>query len=595
MHNGKYRSPVRDSSAGLDTVSNGRDMEGTAMKHHIVELLSTALGEHLAADEIARLIEVPPLESLGDFAFPCFPLARSFRKSPAAIAVELRAKMIKPPYIDRIEAVSGYLNFFIDIRTMAREVFVASSREDFGRLSLARRVVVEYASPNTNKPLHLGHLRNIAIGESVARLLSFCGNTVIRCSINNDRGVHICKSMLAYAMLGAGETPESVGKKSDHFVGDYYVLFNKKAREDESWNERAQEFLRRWEAGDPATVALWKKMNAWALDGFEATYRLFGVAFDKEYFESRIYKSGKEIVADGLARGIFYKREDGAVCADLGETGSGEKVLLRPDGTSVYIVQDLHLAVLKDEEYRYDLSLYVVGNEQEYHFTVLKELLAKLGYPIAGRIMHLSYGMVELPEGKMKSREGTVVDADDLIAETQGLARDELRVRYTLSEDIIDGRSLKIALAAIKYQLLKVDIAKTMVFDPKKAIAFEGDTGPYLLYSYARASSILRKAAGMGEEGNVTSEIGKLDAHEIRLVKKIQAFPDAVEGAYARISPTTIAVYAFELAQCFNEFYHSCPVIGSGAEWFRLTLVKSFQAVLKKCIWLLGFEEIEEM
>jgi arginyl-tRNA synthetase len=454
---------------------------------------------------------------------------------------------------------------------------------------------VEYASPNTNKPLHLGHLRNIAIGESVARLLSFCGNTVIRCSINNDRGVHICKSMLAYAMLGAGETPESVGKKSDHFVGDYYVLFNRNARNDESWNERAQEFLRRWEAGDPVTVALWKKMNAWALDGFEATYRLFGVAFDKEYFESRIYKCGKEIVADGLARGIFYKREDGAVCADLGETGAGEKVLLRPDGTSVYIVQDLHLAVLKEEEYRYDLSLYVVGNEQEYHFTVLKELLAKLGYPIAGRIMHLSYGMVELPEGKMKSREGTVVDADDLIAETQGLARDELRVRYTLSEDIIDGRSLKIALAAIKYQLLKVDIAKTMVFDPKKAIAFEGDTGPYLLYSYARASSILRKAAGIGKVGNVTSEIGKLDAHEIRLVKKIQAFPDAVEGAYARISPTTIAVYAFELAQCFNEFYHSCPVIGSGAEWFRLTLVKSFRVVLKKCIWLLGFEEIEEM
>ena len=565
------------------------------MKHHIIKLLSAALGEHLTAAEIAQLIEVPPIESLGDFSFPCFPLARSFRKSPAAIAAELRAKMSKSPYIDRIETVSGYINFFLDTRTIARDMFAASSREEFGKLSVARRVVVEYASPNTNKPLHLGHLRNIAIGESVVRLLAFCGNTVIRCSINNDRGVHICKSMLAYAMFGAGETPESVGKKSDHFVGDYYVLFNKKALEDESWNDRAQEFLRRWEADDPSTVALWKKMNAWALDGFEATYRLFGVAFDKEYFESQIYESGKEIVADGLARGIFYKREDGAVCADLEEPGSGEKVLLRPDGTSVYIVQDLHLAVLKDEEYRYDLSLYVVGNEQEYHFIVLKALLTKLGYSIASKIMHLSYGMVELPEGKMKSREGTVVDADDLIAETQRLAKDELRERYALSEDVIEERSLKIALAAIKYQLLKVDITKTMVFDPKKAIAFEGDTGPYLLYSYARASSILRKAEGVGEGGEVTSEIGELDAHEIRLVKKIRAFPDTIERAYARISPTTIAVYAFELAQCFNEFYHACPVIGSEAEEFRIALVKNFRAVLKKCVWLLGFEEIEEM
>ena len=360
---------------------------------------------------------------------------------------------------------------------------------------MPRRVVVEYASPNTNKPLHLGHLRNIAIGESVARLLSFCGNTVVRCSINNDRGVHICKSMLAYAEFGAGRTPESAGKKSDHFVGDYYVLFNKKAREDESWNGRAQELLRKWEAGDPPTVELWTRMNAWALDGFAATYRLFGIAFDTEYFESRIYTGGKEIVADGLARGIFYTREDGAVCADLGKAGGSEKVLLRPDGTSVYIVQDLHLAVLKEKEHRYDLSLYVVGNEQEYHFTVLKALLAKLGYPIAEKVVHLSYGMVELPEGKMKSREGTVVDADDLIAETRELAGEELRGRYALSERAVEERSLKIALAAIKYQLLKVDIAKTMVFDPKKAISFEGDTGPYLLYSYARASSILRKAA----------------------------------------------------------------------------------------------------
>ncbi len=397
------------------------------MKRHIVDLLSVALGERLTAADIEGLIEVPPLETLGDFAFPCFPLARVFKKSPAAIAAGLRAKIAASPYIDRIDVVSGYLNFFLDPRAMARDMLAASPAEGFGRLTLPRRVVVEYASPNTNKPLHLGHLRNIAIGESVARLLSFCGNTVVRCSINNDRGVHICKSMLAYAEFGAGRTPESAGKKSDHFVGDYYVLFNEKAREDESWNGRAQELLRRWEAGDPETVGLWKRMNGWALDGFAATYKLFGIMFDKEYFESDIYASGREIVADGLARGIFYTREDGAVCADLGAAGGSEKVLLRPDGTSVYIVQDLHLAVLKEKEHRCDLSLYVVGNEQEYHFTVLKALLAKLGYPIAEKIVHLSYGMVELPEGRMKSREGTVVDADDLIAETRRLAAEELR------------------------------------------------------------------------------------------------------------------------------------------------------------------------
>ncbi len=562
------------------------------MKHQIVDLLYTVLGEHLTPQDIARVLEIPSQESLGDFAFPCFPLARTFRKNPAAIALELRQKMVTPPYIDRIEAVSGYLNFFIDHREMARATLSAASQDKFGGMDLTRRVVVEFGSPNTNKPLHLGHLRNIAIGESVARILSFGGNSVVRCSINNDRGVHICKSMLAYAAEGNGQTPESAGKKSDHFVGDYYVLFNTRAREDESWNGRAQELLQKWEAGDGETVALWKKMNKWALDGFAATYKLFGIKFDKEYFESEIYTSGKEIVADGLSRGIFYRRADGAICADLGDSASGgaEKVLLRPDGTSVYIVQDLSLAVMKSDEYGYDLSLYVVGNEQEYHFAVLKALFEKLGNPIAQKIRHLSYGMVELPEGKMKSREGTVVDADDLIAETQDLAKGELRERYTLSEDAMDERSLKIALAAIKYQLLKVDIAKTMVFDPKQAIAFEGDTGPYLLYSYARASSILRKAVR-----ETVPEIKDLAPQEVRLVKKIQSFPDVVEGACQRISPTVIAVYAFELAQCFNEFYHACPVIGSDAEGFRIALIKSFRTVLKRCLWLLGIEEIEEM
>jgi arginyl-tRNA synthetase len=565
------------------------------MKGPVVDLLARHLAAHCSREEIERLIETPPSEELGDFAFPCFPLARVLRKSPAAIAGELAKKMDGAPFVARVQATGGYLNFFLDVKAMAAHVTADALSDSFGRppssaAPTGRRVVVEFASPNSNKPLHLGHLRNIAIGESTGRILSFCGDSVARTSINNDRGVHICKSMLAYAEFGNGATPETAGKKSDHFVGDYYVLFSKKAAEDESWNERAQELLRKWEAHDGPTVALWKKMNRWAFDGFAATFRLFGVAFDKEYFESDIYKDGKEVVADGLKRGIFKKRGDGAVVADLEKENLGEKVLLRPDGTSVYIVQDLYLAVLKDKEYHYGLSLYVVGNEQEHHFAVLKALLRQLGYSIADRIAHLSYGMVELPEGKMKSREGTVVDADDLIKDTQELAKAGLKERYALAEKETEERSLKIALAAIKYQLLKVDITKNMVFDPAKAIAFEGDTGPYLLYSYARASSILRKANGILPAG-----AGTLEKSEIRLVKKIAAFPGTVQVACDRLSATLVAVYAFELAQAFNEFYHACPVIGSDSAGFRLALVTCFRATLKKCLWLLGIEEIEEM
>jgi arginyl-tRNA synthetase len=473
---------------------------------------------------------------------------------------------------------------------LAEDVLGKVSLEAYGRKNIPDRVIVEFASPNSNKPLHLGHLRNMSIGESVSRILDFCGNKVIRACINNDRGVHICKSMLAYKECGNGDTPEKAGKKSDHFIGDYYVLFASKASQDESWNGKAQEMLRKWEAGDAETIELWKKMNTWAFDGFKETYQLFGIRFDKEYFESKIYKQGKDIVNEGLTKGLFKKRDDGAVVVDLAEENLGEKVLLRPDGTSVYIIQDLYLATLKDEEFHYDKSIYVVGNEQDYHFAVLTAILKRLGYPIADKMHHLSYGMVELPEGKMKSREGTVVDADDLILETQELAREELQERYKLTKEEMNERSLKIALSAIKYQLLKIDIAKTMVFDPKKAISFEGDTGPYLLYSYARASSILRKA---GKKGTLSAR--ELNPHEIRVLKKLGLFPETVAYACDHLSPSSIAGYAFDLAQVFNEFYHACQVIGSDEENFRLRIVDAFRTVLKKCLWLLGIEEIEEM
>lgn len=560
------------------------------MKDIVTELLTRELSGKLTEQEIQRLIEIPPSEEMGDFAFPCFSLSRIFRKNPAIIADELSKSLHLPPEIEKVTAVSGYLNFFINRKILAQKVINESLKATFGKQNRGQSIVVEFSSPNSNKPLHLGHLRNMSIGESVSRILQFCGNSVFKTSINNDRGVHICKSMLAYDLLGENSTPEESGKKSDHFVGDYYVLFSKKAAEDQSWNEKAQELLRKWESGDPHTVELWKKMNKWAFEGFQKTYRLFGISFHKEYFESQIYKSGKEIINEGLEHKIFAKREDGAVIVDLKSEKLGEKVLLRPDGTSVYIVQDLFLALLKDKEYHYDRSIYVVGNEQEYHFKVLIAIFQKLGYSIADKMKHLSYGMVELPEGKMKSREGTVVDADDLIAETKELAVEELKQRYTLTDDEMNDRSLKIALSAIKYQLLKIDITKTMLFDPKKAISFEGDTGPYLLYSYARAASILRKAAQSSDP-----QIPELDITELRIIKKLSLFPDAVNAAAEKLSPSIIANYAFELSQIFNEFYHACQVIGSKEQSFRLHLVGSFKSVLKSCLWLLGIEEIEEM
>ncbi|MDR2592798.1 MAG: arginine--tRNA ligase [Chitinispirillales bacterium] len=593
------------------------------MKEKIAEAISILLKDHLSESDIEKNIAVPPSDDLGDYAFPCFALSKVLKKNPAVIAADLKDRIgtIGNDGSVRVEASGGYLNFFVDKRELAASVIgnyssaIPSSLADCGVASIGiaadgrpLRMVVEFASPNTNKPLHLGHLRNMSIGDSVARILSFCGCDVFKASINNDRGVHICKSMLAYKRCGNGATPESAGVKSDHFVGDYYVMFNDKSSADPSWGDDAQKMLKEWEEGESSTVELWKKMNKWALDGFRETYKLFGISFDKEYYESGIYKNGKEIVAEGLGKGIFYKREDGAVAVNLEEEKLGDKVLLRPDGTSVYIVQDLYLALLKDEEFKYDKSFYVVGNEQDYHFAVLIAIFKKLGYDVAGKMKHLSYGMVELPEGKMKSREGTVVDADDLILETKELAKREVVERYDVAEAEAEGRSLRIALAAVKYQLLKIDIAKNMVFDPKKAISFEGDTGPYLLYSYARASSILRKAGWRGNVGNNGDDNNKcridrsqlpesFEASEIRLLKKIAFFPEAVGFAYNRLAPSVIANYAFDLAQLFNEFYHSSQVIGSGGavEAFRVNLVSSFRSVIRVCLGLLGIEAIEEM
>lgn len=535
---------------------------------------------------IPILIEIPPNDEFGDLAIHSYKL-----KLPPQ---ELKNKIKLPKYIEKTEIKGPYLNFFINKSILANSIIkdILSKKEKYGRNKSKEKIMVEFPSPNTNKPLHLGHLRNIALGESISRILEFNGNKVIRASINNDRGIHICKSMLAYIKFGKGDSPKKQQKKSDHFVGDYYVLFSKKAKEDPSLESEAQDLLIKWEAGDKKTIEVWKKMNKWALDGFKETYKTLGIKHNKEYFESKVYKKGKEIVEIGLKKGIFTKREDGAVVIDLTQEGLDEKVLLRPDGTSVYITQDLYLAKLKDEEYNLDGSIYVVANEQDYHFKVLFLILKKLNFKFANKLHHLSYGMVELPEGRMKSREGNVVDSDNIINETKSLAKEEIQKRFKdISKKELEDRSLKIAISAIKYKLLRVDIVKNMLFNPNEAISFEGDTGPYLQYSYARAFKILKKT----NKNNIKLIEYPLEDQEYKLCKKLAEFPEQVHFSFENLNPTYIANYALSLAQSFNEFYHACPVLNSDKESFRLKLVECFTIVMKQSLNLLGIDVLEEM
>ncbi len=539
---------------------------------------------------IASLIEIPPMEKFGDYSFPCFALSQKLKKPADQIAQELVKKIKLPAELEKMEIRGSYINFFINKRAFAEQV-LSKVNEKYGKGNYKiGKILIEFPSPNTNKPLHLGHLMNMAIGESVARTLEFNGNKVVRANLNNDRGIHICKSMLAYQKWGENKTPKQAGEKSDHFVGDFYVMFNKKSELMPELEVENQELLRKWEANDRETIKLWKKMRAWALDGFKQTYKLFGIKHDVEHFESEIYKKGKDIVLKGLKDGIFQKNKDGAVVADLSQENLGEKVLLRSDGTSIYITQDIYLALFRDKKYHLDGAIYVVGNEQIFHFQVLFALLKKLGFKSANNLKHLAYGMIRLPEGKMKSREGTVVDADDIIEKVKKLAEQETINRHHLKKKELESRSLKIALAAIKYALLKSDIMKGMTFNPKEAINLNGDTGPYLLYSYARALSLMKKA-----KKAKNNDINEIVEQEFKIIKKISNFPQITIQAAKEYNPAIIAHYAFELAQLFNEFYNACPVIGSEKEGFRLNLVKSFSIVLKNSLQLLGIDTVKEM
>ena len=567
------------------------------MKMVIVKLIADSLKKmsvKIANEKISEFITTPPSYDMGDYAFPCFFLESILEQNPSEIALELRRQIKKlPAGLEDIQTKGPYVNFFIDRKMLALSLIkeINSEKENFGKLKKTKvKTMVEFPSPNTNKPLHLGHLRNMAIGESISRIMEFNGEEVIRANLNNDRGIHICQSMAAYKMFGKNKTPENVKKKTDHFVGDFYVMFNKKSKKNKKLEIESHRMLERWEEGDKSTLELWKKMNDWAFKGFKQTYKTFGIKHDVEFFESGMYQKGKEIIADGLKKGIFKKDKDGAVLIDLNKEKLGEKILLRMDGTAVYITSDLYLAKLKYDKYKLNNSIYVVANEQNYHFDVLFTILKKLGLNYPG-IKHLSYGMVNLPEGRMKSREGTVVDADDLIDEIQKLIKKELKSRYKLSQSELEERSLKITLAAIKYILLRVDTKKDMVFNPKESIDFEGETGSYLLYSYARASSILSKLKNKKQD----SSFKEIEDKEVALVKKLQEFKTVVPKSINELNPSYIANYSYQLAKLFNEFYHACPVIGSEKEAFRIDLVICFIQVLNSSLKLLGIEPLEKM
>jgi arginyl-tRNA synthetase len=577
-------------------------------KPEIIRLL--AKETKLKESEIEPLIEIPPSPDMGDFAFPCFVLAKQLKKAPNIIAQELAAKIKPKAPISEVKAVGPYLNFFVDKSKLSSDVIkdIINCAACYGSWPLNHeKVMVEYPAPNTNKPLHLGHVRNMLLGNSICNILAFAGYQAIPVDLVNDRGVHICKSMLAYQKWGKNKKPnisrtdkadskdkKSFVKKSDHFVGDFYVMYSQKEKENPELEKEVQEMLRKWEAGDKETVALWKKMKEWALNGIRETYLKFGTYHKKVYYESDFYDKGKDIVLDGLKQGLFEKDENGAIVANLEKDGLGKKVLLREDGTSIYITQDLALAKIKFEEYRMDRSVHVVGNEQIHHFKVLFKLLEMLKMPFAKKCYHLAYGYVSIPEGRMKSREGTVVDADNLVDELEQYARDEIKKRHKLKDDEIKFRSSIIGMGALKFFILKYDPMKDFTYDPKESISFEGETGPYVQYAHARICSIFKNVKKFEPEKIKPSFEHKL---ELRLITLLSNFPNIVKDAAEEYKPSLVARYALELAQAFNEFYHECPVLKAEKKVMesRLVLIFCVKQVLKNALDLLGIQSPEEM
>lgn len=555
----------------------------------------------------------------GDITLVAFPLLKTSRKSPESTANEIGGYIKEnEPMVESFNVVKGFLNIKLSEKFWKDVFLQINSAVDFGQLpSTGKTVMIEFSSPNTNKPLHLGHIRNNLLGWSVSRLLEANGHNVLRVNLVNDRGIHICKSMLAWIKMGNGETPQSSGIKGDHLVGKYYVAFSNELKrqtkeliaqgvpEDEAEKQtpilkEAQAMLVKWEQGDPEVVELWKKMNGWVYDGFEKTYNRLGISFHKTYYESQTYLLGKALVQEGLAKGIFETHEDGSVWCDLTPDGLDKKLLLRGDGTSVYMTQDLGTAHQRFAEHSLDEHIYVVGNEQNYHFQVLKLILKKLGFDWSDSIYHLSYGMVELPEGKMKSREGTVVDADDLVQDMYTTAR-ETSLALGRLDDMQESEKEElfemIGLGALKYFILKVDPKKTMLFDPKESIDFNGNTGPFIQYTHARIKSILRKAQERGFALECAPSASLLPK-EIEIIKMLNIYPQRVKEAGDDHSPAVIANYAYDLAKEFSQYYHDTTILNEADAALRsqrLVLIDVIAKVLVRAMDILGIRLPERM
>lgn len=575
-----------------------------------------------ADDKQIQLQKTRP-EFEGNITLVVFPFVKLARKAPAQVAEEIGKAMtdsaiVGEPVIEKFNAVQGFLNMSIAPSFWIEQLEAIAADANYGEQPDRNRLMmVEYSSPNTNKPLHLGHVRNNLLGSSIARIQEANGWKVVKTNIVNDRGIHICKSMLAWLKFGNGETPESSGKKGDHLIGDYYVRFDKEYRkqiselmaggmsEEDAKREaplmkEAQAMLLKWEQGDKEVRELWAKMNEWVYAGFDETYKMMGVSFDKIYYESNTYLEGKKEVERGLQEGLFYRREDGSVWANLTGDGLDEKLLLRSDGTSVYMTQDIGTAKLRYQDYPIDKMVYVVGNEQEYHFKVLSLLLDKLGFPFGKELVHFSYGMVELPNGKMKSREGTVVDADDLmeqmIKDAKEISKDKVNTLPDITEAEANEIARKVGLGALKYFILKVDPRKNMLFNPEESIDFNGNTGPFIQYTYARIQSVLRK----GRPTPNPSLIGRgvdspdtLNDKEVALIQRLTDYPATVKQAGEEFSPAVLCNYAYALAQEFNSFYHDYSILNEADEQkknLRLLLSTEVAKVLKHAMALLGIE-----
>jgi len=552
----------------------------------------------------------------GQVTIVTFPFTKFSRKSPEQTGSEI-GEYLKNELaeVSAFNVIKGFLNISISSAYWITQLYQAVNADDFGVFKPnGKKVMVEYSSPNTNKPLHLGHVRNNLLGYSVAQILTAAGYEVIKANLVNDRGIHICKSMLAWQNWGNGETPESTGEKGDHLVGKYYVIFDKeykkqieelkaagqteeKAKKNAPLIKQAQEMLLQWEAGDDKVIDLWQTMNGWVYEGFAKTYEKLGVAFDKYYYESNTYLLGKDIVEEGLANGVFFKKDDGSVWIDLTEDGLDQKLILRGDGTSVYITQDMGTAQLKYDDFKMDESIYVVGNEQDYHFKVLFLILQKLGKSWAKGLFHLSYGMVDLPSGKMKSREGTVVDADDLIAEMESTAKkvtEELGKINDFSEEEKTELYHTIGMGALKYFLLKVDPKKRLLFDPNESVDFQGHTGPFIQYTHARIKSVLSRA----NITNVEAQPTELAPAERDLIVILTQFTEVIKQAAASFNPGAIANYVYEIAKAYNKFYHEHSILQAEDELdkqFRLQLSLASAKVISKGMALLGIAVPERM